>query len=161
MKKSNRTRLLTLMAVAVLVGVTLFSGCTSTEPAAPVTSPPTIQTTNPTPQKTMEPAMPVYTEENDGQSVTMAKDTVFRIVLDENPTTGYSWNATMSAGLALTDSGFIPKDSPPGMVGVGGTHFWEIKAAQTGPQSFSAIYVRPWENVTGNESSFRMNFMVQ
>ena len=45
--------------------------------------------------------------------------------------------------------------SQPFMVGVGGTRTWTLQATGgSGNQTFTAVYRRPWEAVTGNESAY-------
>ena len=74
---------------------------------------------------------------------------------------GYSWNATLSEGLELLDYNFTTAEHSAGMVGVGGVFFWDVRASEKGMQEFSAIYMRPWENVTGEEDRFSMTFSVE
>jgi inhibitor of cysteine peptidase len=81
-------------------------------------------------------------------------------VLAENPTTGFTWNETLSAGLELQSSDYRKDDAPSGMAGVGGTRTWVIVARDPGDQKFSAIYRRSWENDTGNETSYSVDIKV-
>jgi predicted secreted protein len=83
------------------------------------------------------------------------------IQLAENPTTGYSWNATVTSGLTIIDDAYEPYPQSRGMVGAGGTHFWILSGTAAGEQKFSAIYMRPWENVTGSEDTFVLNVLVE
>jgi inhibitor of cysteine peptidase len=83
----------------------------------------------------------------------MDKGTVFTIRLDENPTTGYSWNASATAGLTVLNSTYIGSGS--GLAGAGGVHEWKIQATGTGAQEFSATYERPWEKF-GNETQYHI-----
>lgn len=94
---------------------------------------------------------------DNGKTVTVNDGSTFKIKLDENPSTGYSWNESYSAGLTLIDSKYIQGASMPG---AGGTHLWTIKASQKGEQQFTAIYNRPWEPKTGNESTFTLTIIV-
>jgi len=69
--------------------------------------------------------------------------------LAENPTTGYSWNATVSPGLTITKDRYVQNATTEGMLGTGGTHTWTLVPETSGVFTFSAVYRRPWENLTG------------
>jgi inhibitor of cysteine peptidase len=101
-----------------------------------------------------------FTEADNGRSDNITQNTRFAVVLSENPTTGFMWNTTLSAGLELQSSDYRQDEAPAGMVGVGGHRTWVIVAKDTGDQTFSALYRRPWENVTGNETTYRVTIHV-
>ena len=101
-----------------------------------------------------------FTETDNGKTADITRNTRFAVVLAENPTTGFMWNATLSPGLELQSSDYHQDDAPTGMVGVGGTRTWVIIAKNIGNQKFSAIYRRSWEQVTGNETSYSVNIIV-
>jgi len=68
------------------------------------------------------------------------------IKLDDNPSTGFTWEAkdldtTMFEQVG--DSTFI--SSNPGLVGSGGTLTITFKALKAGTASLTLIYHRPWE----------------
>ena len=69
------------------------------------------------------------------------------------------WNATLSPGLALQSDSYQDAASA-GRVGAAGTHTWVIVGKVIGDQKFSAIYKRPWEPVTGNETAYSVNIRV-
>ena len=84
--------------------------------------------------------------------LSLDKGTVFTVRLDENPTTGYSWNATTTAGLTVLNSTYISGGNMPG---AGGVHEWKIQATGTGAQEFNATYERSWETF-GNETQYHL-----
>jgi inhibitor of cysteine peptidase len=100
-----------------------------------------------------------FTEADNGTTIsTIALNESFRISLKENPTTGYTWNVTVSPGLILLSDNYIaPKDAMPG---AGGVHEWNLKAIKSGNQTFNAIYKRSWEKTVGNETAFVMTFQI-
>ena len=104
--------------------------------------------------------MLTLTETDNGKTADITRNTRFAVVLAENPTTGFMWNATLSPGLELQSSDYHQDDAPTGIVGVGGTRTWVIIAKNIGNQKFSAIYRRSWEQVTGNETAYIVNIMV-
>ena len=99
-------------------------------------------------------------ETDNGKTADITQNTRFAVVLTENPTTGFMWNATLSPGLELQSSDYRQSDAPSGMVGVGGSRTWVIIAKDLGDQKFSAIYRRSWEQVAGNETAYSVNIVV-
>ena len=99
-----------------------------------------------------------YGATDNGKTVSVAQGSTFKVVIDENPTTGYSWNETVTPGLTITDSKYIGSNS--GLMGAGGKHEYTIEAMGKGTQQLSAIYKRPWEPTTGNEDKYVLNIMV-
>jgi len=153
--------LLTMAAVLVL-----FAGCT--QQASPAQgSITTVQTTpaagTPLPATTALEGkkMVTFTEQDNGTTGTIAANTRFAVTLAENPTTGYAWNASTSNGLSILSSDFQENQHAEGMVGVGGTRTWVIRASGTGNQTFSATYLRSWEPVTGNETGYSLGIQIE
>ncbi|MDD4255570.1 MAG: protease inhibitor I42 family protein [Methanofollis sp.] len=95
-----------------------------------------------------------------GTAVNATVGDIVGISLTENPTTGYSWNTTLSAGLTLLNDTYTVDPHAEGMVGVGGTHLWLVRADAAGNQTFSAVYKRSWENTTGTEDTFSLTLKV-
>ena len=87
-----------------------------------------------------------------GTTLSMTRGTVFTVRLDENPTTGYSWNATTTAGLTVINSTYVSGGS---LMGAGGVREWKLQATGTGSQEFNATYERPWEKF-GNETQYHL-----
>lgn len=104
--------------------------------------------------------MVTFTDADNGKTSDITQGTKFAVELKENPTTGYEWNATVTNGLEIVSSECVENQHREGMVGVGSVHTWVILAKDTGSQKFSAIYLRSWEPVTGNETSFAINVNV-
>jgi len=147
---------LTFMGMGILCLVVLVvAGCIGTGPKDP-------QGQAPTPIGT--PVMVghiVVNESQNGATVYVNRTADITLKLYENPTTGYQWNMTVTPGLVITNDTYIPSDTTGKLVGSGGTRVWEINAAGTGTQTISAVYMRSWEPVTGNETAFLMTVIVQ
>jgi inhibitor of cysteine peptidase len=142
----------------MLVLIMLVCGCTQqTATPTPVPTAVTTQPSSVTTTMTDGKKMFTFTEADNGKSGNITQDTRFAIVLAENPSTGFMWNATLSPGLELQSSDYRQKDASGGMVGAGGERTWVIVAKDTGNQKFSAIYRRSWENVSGNETTYTVN----
>jgi inhibitor of cysteine peptidase len=139
--------------VCILAAVTV-AGCTSKE------NPPG-QTLQPTPVGTAVPVGHlVVTEEQNKATVFVNQSNVITVKLPENPTTGYQWNLTTTAGLRVMNDTYMASDTTGKMVGSGGTHVWDISPIARGEQEISAVYKRSWEPLTGNETTFSMTVYV-
>ncbi|MDD1706844.1 MAG: protease inhibitor I42 family protein [Methanoregulaceae archaeon] len=152
-ERDPRQRMTLLIGLfIVLASLMLVCGCTQ----QPVVTPTPTPTPVVTPTQVTGKEVPMYNESANGSriNVTLGGET-FGIKLNENPTTGYSWNATVTPGLIVVSDGYEPNPETVGMMGAGGTHNWILRSGnETGEQQFSAIYMRPWENVTGTEQTF-------
>lgn len=95
----------------------------------------------PTTPATLTPSQS-FDQSASGKQVTAPAGSAFSVMLPENPTTGYSWNMSHSAGLTLLKDEFIPPATQ--LAGAGGTHSWLFGAAEKGNQSIHAEYRRPW-----------------
>ena len=104
--------------------------------------------------------MVTFTEADNGKTSDIAQGTKFAVVLKENPTTGYQWNATLTKGLELVSDNYETSPHAEGMVGVGGAHTWVITTKDLGAQKFSAVYKRSWEPTTGNETAYSVTLNV-
>ena len=80
---------------------------------------------------------------NNGKTIPVALGDTIEVTLDENPSTGFGWNATTTPGLAIITDRFESSDTS-GRPGAGGIHIWELQATQPGLQNFSAIYKQSW-----------------
>ncbi|HWQ67511.1 MAG TPA: protease inhibitor I42 family protein [Methanospirillum sp.] len=87
-------------------------------------------------------------------------DTVI-ISLRENPTTGYLWNVTKSAGLELVSDEYVMDNTEKRIVGASGVHRWTIKAVTIGIQSFSAAMMRTSGDSTGEEKTYDLTITVK
>ena len=62
------------------------------------------------------------------------QNTLTTIVLDENPTTGYTWAVSIDnlAVVRQFSDSYTPKQAPSGIVGTGGTHSYIFQAVSPG-----------------------------
>jgi inhibitor of cysteine peptidase len=97
-----------------------------------------------------------FTESDNGKTITVTKGQVVKVRLDENPTTGYRWEPSVSSGVQVTDDTYVASTS--GRMGAGGVHTWTLQVTGTGNQHFDADYKRSWE--TGSEDSYSIQFVV-
>jgi inhibitor of cysteine peptidase len=106
----------------------------------------------------------IITESNNGNTIYIKEGQVFYMKLKENPSTGYSWQLSLSNGLnQLSDKYYSPESSKTGgklVIGAAGSHSWEIKAVAKGRQQVNGIYKRSWEKKTGKEQILELNVVV-
>ena len=159
------TILVSAGVILLLAAMLLLCGCTTQPPVTPTATPTATPATTAVPTTSLPVEvkdMGVYNETANGTSVKIPLGSGGLIVrLSENPSTGYSWNATVTSGLTIIDDAYEADPQSQGMVGAGGTHFWIVAGTAEGEQKFSAIYMRPWENVTGSEQTFVLNVLVE
>ncbi len=70
----------------------------------------------------------------------------FAIMLDSNPTTGYSWAVAGQPDAGVVDvegSDFVDPDTE--LIGAPGKDLWTFKAVGKGSTSITLNYGRPWE----------------
>jgi inhibitor of cysteine peptidase len=162
--KKHKT-LLSAGVLFLLAGMLILSGCTTQPAGTPTATPTATPTTTVVPTTStpvIEKDMNVYNETANGSTVKIPLGSGgFVVQLAENPSTGYSWNATVTSGLTIIDDAYEADPQSQGMVGAGGTHFWIVSGTSEGEQKFSAVYMRPWENVTGSEETFVLNVLVE
>ena len=132
----DMTRLPKLLFIVGLVTASLLvTGCTSDgDQGPPVTG------TASTPL--------LLNESMNGSTIAVPLNTTLTLELAENPSTGYSWNLTLTEGLRVASDEYVPAATNATVVGAGGHHRWEIVTVATGLQEISGVYVRPWENAT-------------
>ena len=94
------------------------------------------------------PAVPprfhVYTEADNGRTVQEPLGETFNIRLEENPTTGFTWNLSVSDGLRISGDGYISSPTGGQMVGTGGIRSFTLVTSARGEQVVTAEYRRPW-----------------
>jgi len=150
---TQRKSIYGILLAGFLVMCMLMAGCTS-QPAENTTATPTAEATTPAAGEEF-----VFNETNNNETVTVPVWSNITIRLEENPTTGYRWNVTSSVGLQYLNETYIAPETE--LVGAGGVHQWQYVAAEPGSAEFIAIYWRPWEEVTGNETTFSMDFIIR
>ena len=152
---SSRTVSLSLLAAACIAAV-LLAGCTG--PAAnPVPTP------TPTPAMTRAPTTgekEIFTMADNGGTFPVAAGSVIRLRLAENPTTGYQWNLTVTPGLSILNTSYIPDDPSGKLIGSGGTRAWFLEVAGEGDQVITGYYERSWEAPPGGSPDFTLTLVV-
>ncbi|OUM58842.1 hypothetical protein PIROE2DRAFT_64148 [Piromyces sp. E2] len=89
-------------------------------------------------------------QEGGNFDITVTHGEIFNVVLNGNPTTGYSWfleDADFLKGVQLLKDGEYTQDeAEEGMVGVGGTYTFEFQVVDlVDLPTLKFVYRRPWE----------------
>jgi len=162
----------------ILLAVIVIAGCTGTSGTPVNASTPAVLLTAASMENTGSLTAPVSTPvavESSGVSIasyrTLYVNSTFnggivtvpmgeRVLarLDENPTTGYSWNATASKGLTILSDTYNAPDSA--LMGAHGHHDWLLSPEMVDTYTFKAVYLRPWEGVTATDETFSLVIQV-
>jgi inhibitor of cysteine peptidase len=100
--------------------------------------------TIPTSPVAVPPRYHIYTDADNGKSVQEKLGETFGIRLQANPSTGYSWNLSLTKGLSLSAGEYLPSSNPDQRVGVGGVQSYTIVTTAKGAQVARAEYRQPW-----------------
>ncbi|MHC1755527.1 MAG: protease inhibitor I42 family protein [Methanosarcina sp.] len=103
----------------------------------------------------------MITEDDNGKTISIKEGQTFILKLNENPSTGYSWQLSgLNDGLNLLRDEYHPWDSSEesrnAVLGAGGFHSWKIEAMSDG--QVTATYKRPWEQ--SGVRTFRLDIVV-
>ena len=98
----------------------------------------------------------VLNETANGETVSFEAGRAFALRLEENPSTGYAWNLTVTEGLIQDSEDFEPASGDGGLVGAPGVHTWTFHGETPGTYMIEGIYARPWEEPTGAEERFNL-----
>ena len=106
------------------------------------------------------PVPAVYTAADNGTTVEARVGERFTVTLEENPTTGYSWDMIAGPGLTQIGDKFVaPSPSPSPLMGAGGTHSWVFRADEAGTLTLTGLYVRPWEEDGKSAADFSLTIV--
>ena len=99
------------------------------------------------------------TADDNGDTIAVPAGDVVLVKLEENPTTGYQWNATAGGSAVIAaDTYIMSLEASQGMVGAGGTHEWFVTFPDGGDGAFDAVYARPWEEPAEDAETFSVTF---
>jgi inhibitor of cysteine peptidase len=160
---------ITVIGCIFILAAGLIAGCTTpaTETAHPtVTVVPT--TTVPLTSSTTSPAgtgaeASVSTlfvnSTSNGQIISIPTGERVLVRLNENPTTGYIWNATPSRGLTVVSDSYVAPNTA--LMGAPGYHEWFLSPTTFDTYTFKAVSIRPWEGVTNTDETFSLVIQVK
>jgi inhibitor of cysteine peptidase len=96
----------------------------------------------------MSPPPVVVTDDAQGSTPVLRSGQGLEVRLPGNPSTGFRWEFSLGSQGVLRQDGeprFERGDSPPGVVGAGGTEVFRFVPVGAGVQDLSFAYRRPWE----------------
>ncbi|GAK61400.1 secreted protein-like protein [Candidatus Vecturithrix granuli] len=100
-------------------------------------------------------------EAKSGSIVEMTAGDVFVIVLEGNPTTGYTWELdTLDATIVqqIGEAEFTPESDA---IGSGGKFTFRFQAISAGQSFLKLLYHRPWEQGTPPLNTFELMVIVK
>ena len=103
----------------------------------------------------------ILNEEDTGSTAELRVGDTMEVVLDGNPTTGFSWEtAAVDASVLkqLGEPGFEPYTN---LIGSGGKFTFRFEAVASGQTLLRLIYHRPWETEVPPEKTFKVTVVVQ
>ncbi len=100
----------------------------------------------------------VVTKADADKTVMVAPGQTLEVVLDANPSTGYTWTIA-SAPEFLKSEGepTFASESASGVVGAGGKQTLTFSVTAAGKGELSLNYVRPWETTTAPAETFKVD----
>jgi len=107
-----------------------------------------------------QPAV-TLSEEDAGSTVELRVGDTMEVVLDGNPTTGFSWETVAvdaSVLKQLGEPGFEPYTN---LIGSGGKFTFRFEAVASGQTLLRLVYHRPWETEVPPEETFEVTVVVQ
>jgi inhibitor of cysteine peptidase len=104
----------------------------------------------------------VVTKAQHQSKIKVLKNTEFQVLLDSNPTTGFSWRVLSfdSTILQMKKEEFLADKSAEDRVGAGGKQIFKFKTIANGTTDLQLIYQRPWEKDTSRADRFRVKIVV-
>ena len=100
-----------------------------------------------------------------GQEVTIDAGKILVLILESNPTTGFSWELSEPIGenlLALIESRYEPgADTGTGLVGAGGTEVWTFGTLAAGETTITMEYSRPWDGGEKAAQTFEVSVTIK
>ncbi|MDF9409972.1 MAG: hypothetical protein A4E52_00002 [Pelotomaculum sp. PtaB.Bin013] len=91
-------------------------------------------------------------ENNNGEVLYIQEEQTVDLILDSNPSTGYSWNySTKPDSYIMEETGHEFRNTQalaekPPIIGAEEKECWSYKASKTGKTTICLWYIRPWES---------------
>ncbi len=85
------------------------------------------------------------TPKSTSDTIDTKKGEKFLVVLDSNPTTGYSWEVSLDSNYVQLDDRNFASEASEGMVGAGGEETFNFTALESGNTEITFSYLRSWE----------------
>lgn len=100
------------------------------------------------------------TQQDSGSTIQAAEGDTIDLTLPENPSTGYSWKVQLSDGLTAVADAYKEGEGAGNLIGVPGTHSWQIEVGGSGTQTIKGEY-RQAGNPDDNPEFFTLTVEIQ
>lgn len=94
-----------------------------------------------------EPKVVRLTQNDAGETVRLSVDDTLQVILEGNPTTGFTWVAGSVTTPTLEQAGEPQFEADTQLIGSGGEFTFRFDAVESGEVALRLIYHRPWESV--------------
>ncbi len=101
------------------------------------------------------------TRADNGKTVEVARGSEVKVVLESNPTTGYSWQVKEVDTAILKQVGEAQFKADSSAIGAGGKETFTFNAASAGQTTLKMEYRRPWEKDVPAAESFAVTVVVK
>lgn len=101
------------------------------------------------------------TEEDAGSTVRLAIGDTVEVVLDGNPTTGFTWETAALDESVLKQLGQPEFQPESELIGAGGEFTFRFEAVGSGQTTLQLVYHRPWETHVARERTFEVTVEVE
>lgn len=101
-----------------------------------------------------------YDYSSNGATVHATPGDTILVSLGQTPSTGFVWNATVTGDLVITKKEFESRGLSMMPGNDAGTAIWYLTAGKAVTQKFTAIKIRPGENITRVVNQFEITILV-
>ena len=101
-----------------------------------------------------------YDYSSNGATVHATQGDTILVSLGQTPSTGFVWNATVTGDLVITKKEFESRGLSMMPGSDAGTATWYLTAGKAVTQKFTAIKIRPGENITRVVDQFEITILV-
>ena len=101
-----------------------------------------------------------YRREDEGRKLSMHPGQSFLVVLDGNPTTGYTWELKSLNESVVKLEGMPEYSSGGSQAGAGGSYVFRFRTVAAGETDLVLVYHRPWEEGVEPLETFRLTIEV-
>jgi inhibitor of cysteine peptidase len=109
----------------------------------------------------IQQATAVLHEGDAGSTVNLRVGDTMEVVLEGNPTTGFSWETAALDASVLKQLGEPEFKPDTSLIGAGGKFTFRFEAVASGQTLLQLVYHRPWETNVPPEKTFEMTVVVQ
>ncbi len=104
-----------------------------------------------------------FTQADNGRRYSLKRGQALGLRLPSNPSTGYGWQfvGAKPPQLQITDSSYQSAPAARGLVGSGGTQYWQFTARRPGTAVLRLAYHRAWEKLTPADKRYTLTLVIR